>query len=30
MKVEMFLELPMQHSDVLLFLVYWKAMESKR
>lgn len=30
MRVEMFLELLMQHSDVLLFLVYWKAMVSKR
>lgn len=30
MTVEMSLELPMQHSDVLLFLVYWKAMEFKR
>lgn len=30
MTVEMFLELPMQHSDVLLFLGYWKAVEFKR
>ncbi|CAK7306431.1 Centrosomal protein of 192 kDa [Vulpes lagopus] len=27
MTVEMFSELPMQHSHVLLFLVYWKAEE---